>query len=96
MGHSSDVPPGQGTKQFDVASSKLLPQYNEPGDDEDGSLSPGDDGDGSLAPGDDEVGSLAPGDDEDGSVFGAIRVGSLFGTLGVGSLSGKSTQDVKE
>ncbi len=92
MGHSSDVPPGQGTKQFDVASSKLLPQYNEPGDDEDGSVAPGDDGDGS----DDEDGSVAPGDDEDGSVFGAIRVGSLFGTLGVGSLSGKSTQDVKE
>jgi len=86
VGHSSDVPPGQGTKQFDVASSKLLPQYNEPGDDEDGS----------VAPGDDEDGSVAPGDDEDGSVFGAIRVGSLFGTLGVGSLSGKSTQDVKE
>ena len=38
MGHSSDVPPGQGTKQFDVASSKLLPQYNEPGEDEDGSI----------------------------------------------------------
>jgi len=68
VGHSSDVPPGQGTKQFDVASSKLLPQYNEPGDDEDGSVAPGDDEDGSV------FGAIRV-----GSLFGTLGVGSLSG-----------------